>query len=239
MCLNIGNLTIPYILSESRKTKHIKLVMDIEGLRVVKPYRDKIEYVEKVLKDKSHWIYKHYSDFQTMKVDAYKREWDSGERILYRGKKYDIRIINHRERNVRVNFNGKRFEVFVDESIDSENRKALIENSFKRWFMNTARECIKERLNHYCKLVGIEYNGMKIKEQRTRWGSCSKKGNVNFNWKLIMYPQWVIDYVVLHEVCHLRYMNHSKEYWAMVERYMPDYRKAQEWLKKDGMGLRL
>jgi predicted metal-dependent hydrolase len=213
--------------------------MDIEGLRVVKPYRDKIEYVEKVLKDKSHWIYKHYSDFQTMKVDAYKREWDSGERILYRGKKYDIRIINHRERNVRVNFNGKRFEVFVDESIDSENRKALIENSFKRWFMNTARECIKERLNHYCKLVGIEYNGMKIKEQRTRWGSCSKKGNVNFNWKLIMYPQWVIDYVVLHEVCHLRYMNHSKEYWAMVERYMPDYRKAQEWLKKDGMGLRL
>lgn len=239
MCFNIGNLTIPYTLSESKKTKYIKLVMGIEGLRVVKPYRAKFEDVERVLKDKSNWIFKHYSDFQTMKVDHYKREWESGERLLYRGKRYNIRVFNSKESSARVNFNGKRFEVFVNESLGEKERKTLIEGAFKKWLIRTARECIEDRLNYYCKIIGVNYNSMKIKEQRTRWGSCSRKGNLNFNWKLIMSPPWVIDYVVVHELCHLQYMNHSKEYWAMVERYMPSYRKAQEWLKKNGMGLRL
>jgi predicted metal-dependent hydrolase len=80
---------------------------------------------------------------------------------------------------------------------------------------------------------------MSIREQKTRWGSCSKKGNLNFNWKLIMSPPWVIDYVVIHEICHLRHLNHSKEYWALVEYYMPEYKSAREWLKKNGAKLAL
>ena len=82
---NIGNLTIPYNITESKKAKHIKLVMDISGLRVVKPLRAKIDQVEMVLKEKSNWVYKHYMNFQSLKVEEYNREWKSGERVLYRG----------------------------------------------------------------------------------------------------------------------------------------------------------
>lgn len=239
LCVNIGNMAIPYTLSDSSKTKYIKLVMDISGLRVVKPPKANMDEVEKVLKAKSNWIYKHYLDFQTMKVDEYKRDWESGERVLYRGKKYNIRIFPHKEQITSVNFNGKRFEIFVNETAGENDRKTLIENAFRRWYMRTAYESLKERLGYFCKITGLTYNTMKIKEQKTRWGSCSKKGNLNFNWKLIMSPQWVIDYVIVHEICHLRYLNHSKEYWSMVEMYMPSYKKAQEWLKKNGLGLRL
>lgn len=239
LCLNIGNTAIPYTLSDSKKTKHIKLVVDINGLRVVKPPRAKIEEVEKLLKAKSNWIYKHYMDFQTMKVDKYKRDWESGERVLYRGNNYNIRIIPHKEQITRINFNGERFEILVNETATENDRKTLIENAFRNWYMRIAYDALKERLDYFCKITGLTYNTMKIKEQKTRWGSCSKKGNLNFNWKLIMSPQWVIDYVVVHEICHLRYLNHSKQYWELVSLYMPNYKNAQEWLKKNGKDLSL
>lgn len=239
LCLNIGNLAIPYTLSDSTKTKYIKLVMDINGLKVVKPTNANMDEVEKLLRTKSNWIYKHFMDFQSMKVEEYNRDWESGERVLYRGKKYNIRIFPHREQATSINFNGKRFEIFINENVSAPDRKTIIENAFRKWYMRTAYECIKDRLDYYCKIIGLSYNTLRIKEQKTRWGSCSKKGNLNFNWKLIMSPPWVIDYVVIHEVCHLRYLNHSKEYWAMVEMYMPNYQKAQEWLKKNGLGLTL
>ena len=239
LCLNIGDLVIPYILSDSKKTKHIRLIIDINGLRVVKPPKSKMHEVEKVLQAKSNWIYKHFMDFQTMKVDKTKRNWESGERVLYRGQKYNIMIFPHKEQATHINFNGKRFEIFVNETVCENDRKILIENAFRKWYRKTANEAIKDRLDDYCKITGLTYNTMRIKEQKTRWGSCSNKGNLNFNWKLIMSSQWVIDYVIVHEICHLRYLNHSKEYWAMVEMYMPNYKEAREWLKKNGLGLTL
>lgn len=239
LCFNIGNLAIPYSLRESKKTRHIKLVMDINGLRVVKPSLAKMEDVEKVLQSKSNWIYKHFMDFQSMKVEEYSREWESGERVLYKGKKYNIRIFPHTNNTTAINFNGKRFEIFVDEKAGESERKTLIENAFRKWYIRSAQETIKNRLDYYCKITGLTYNTLRIKEQKTRWGSCSKKANLNFNWKLVMSPQWVIDYVIIHEICHLRYLNHSKEYWDMVSLYMPEYKKAQEWLKKNGLGLTL
>jgi len=239
LSFNIGNLTIPYCISENKKAKHVKLVMDINGLKVVKPVKVKLDRVEELLKSKSNWIYKHYTDFESMKREEYNRKWESGERVLYRGKKYNIRVFTHKNKNTTVNFNGKRFEIFVDESAEEGNRNALIEGAFKKWYVRVAHESIKERLDYFSKVIGISYNTMRIKEQKTCWGSCSKKGNLNFNWKLIMSPQWVIDYVIIHEICHLRYLNHSKEYWSMVGLYMPEYKKAQEWLKKNGLGLTL
>jgi len=239
LCLNIGNLSIPYNLAENKKIKHIKLVMDIDGLRVVTPPETTLDVVDKVLQDKSNWIFKHYMDFQSMKVEEYSREWESGERVLYKGRKYNLRIFTHKEMSTTVNFNGKRFEVFVNEDAGESERKTLLESAFKEWFKDATSKSIKDRLDYFCKITKLNYNTFKIKEQKTRWGSCSKSGNLNFNWKLIMSPQWVIDYVIIHEVCHLRYLNHSKEYWNMVSLYMPEFKKAQEWLKKNGLGLRL
>ncbi len=116
LCLNIGNAAIPYILSDSKKAKYINLVIDINGLKVVKPPKASLIEVETVLKSKSNWIFKHYMNFQNMKVDEYKRNWESGERVLYRGKKYNIRISPHKECTTRINFNGKKFEVLVNET---------------------------------------------------------------------------------------------------------------------------
>ena len=100
-----------------------------------------------------------------------------------------------------------------------------------------ALKIIPERAAHFAPLVGVTYGGITIRNQRTRWGSCSGKGNLNFNCLLMLTPEEVIDYVVVHELCHRKEMNHSVRFWAEVERVLPDYREPKGWMKEHGPAL--
>lgn len=91
---------------------------------------------------------------------------------------------------------------------------------------------IGKRVRHYCEIMGVTVGYVTVKNQKTRWGSCSAKGNVNFNYQLAFLPEELLDYVVIHELAHRRYMDHSKEFWAEVEKYCPDYRERREALKE-------
>lgn len=100
--------------------------------------------------------------------------------------------------------------------------------------VNMAREAIPERVAYYAPIVGVAYGRIAIRNQKTRWGSCSGKGNLNFNCQLMRMPPEVIDYVVVHELCHRKEMNHSPKFWAEVERVLPDYKSRRKWLKENG-----
>ncbi len=97
-----------------------------------------------------------------------------------------------------------------------------------------ALQKIPERVRYYAKIMNVQYGRITIRNQKTRWGSCSGKGNLNFNCLLMLAPENVLDYVVVHELCHLIEMNHSKAFWDQVERVMPDYKKYRQWLKEHG-----
>ncbi len=231
----IGELSIPYTVTESTKAKHIRLIIDIEGLRVVKPKQVAFKQVESMIHDKSAWIYKHYMPLQSKKTAQYKRKWETGEKVLYKGEAYPIKISPNLYNSAVVTFSGDHFEVYTDEKV--ENRQEEIANAFRKWYIDAAYKTIEQRVDDYCKIIGVSYHKIKIKEQKTRWGSCSKKGNLNFNWKLIMAPKDVLDYVIVHEVCHLRHLNHGAMFWQMVANYMPNYQKARKWLKENGVFL--
>ena len=97
-----------------------------------------------------------------------------------------------------------------------------------------ALRIIPEKVKHYAPIVGVNYGRITIRNQRTRWGSCSSKGNLNFNCLLVLFPDEVIDYVVVHELCHRKHMNHSAAFYAEVERVFPEYKRCQKWLKENG-----
>lgn len=97
-----------------------------------------------------------------------------------------------------------------------------------------AAEVIKARCAYYAPLMGVSYGTVTIREQKTRWGSCSAKGNLNFNWKLVLMPKEILDYVVVHELAHRIQMNHSAAFWAEVGKILPDYRERRQWLKVNG-----
>lgn len=102
-------------------------------------------------------------------------------------------------------------------------------------FKEQAKKIFRVKAEFYAKVMNVSYKNITIKEQKTRWGSCSSLGNLNFNWKLVMMPEVIVDYVVVHELSHLKFMNHSKEFWKEVEKVLPDYKKHKNWLEKNGI----
>ena len=101
-------------------------------------------------------------------------------------------------------------------------------------YRGQARNVFEQKVRYYAGLMNVTYGRIAIRDQKTRWGSCSAEGNLNFNWRLIFAPAGVLDYVVVHELAHRKEMNHSARFWAVVEAYMPEYKKYRNWLKENG-----
>ena len=99
------------------------------------------------------------------------------------------------------------------------------------------RKLVAERVRYYAPIIGVTYGQIAIRTQHTRWGSCSSKGNLNFNCLLVLVPPEVLDYIVVHELCHRKELNHSERFWYEVEKILPDYKIRKTWLKKNGTGL--
>ena len=107
----------------------------------------------------------------------------------------------------------------------------------QRLYRDKAREIFEQKVSYYAQMMGVSYGRIAIRDQKTRWGSCSSEKNLNFNWKLILAPPEVLDYVVVHELCHLKEMNHSKAFWDEVGKVMPEYETYKLWLKENGWKL--
>ena len=116
---------------------------------------------------------------------------------------------------------------------ESVEREYLTNEEIKK-LADKALQHIPKRVSYYAKQIGVTYEKITIRNQKTRWGSCSSKGNLNFNCLLMLTPPEVIDYVVVHELCHRKEMNHSKAFWAEVEKVIPDYKEQVKWLKENG-----
>lgn len=107
-----------------------------------------------------------------------------------------------------------------------------VHEAVKKWFREYARQILSKKAEEYAEIMGVSYHRIAIKEQKTRWGSCSSKGNLNFNWKLILMPDFMQNYVVVHELAHLKQMNHSKAFWVEVEKILPYYKQYIKWQRE-------
>lgn len=137
-------------------------------------------------------------------------------------KKKEAWISKHIE---KIKETKERFEAEPTEKLTREKVIALAEEALK---------VIPARVEYFARVIGVTYGKITIRNQKTRWGSCSSKGNLNFNCLLMLAPPEVLDYVVVHELCHRKQMNHSKAFWSEVEKVLPDYKEARKWLKEEG-----
>ena len=137
-------------------------------------------------------------------------------------KKKEAWISKHIE---KIKETKERFEAGPTEKLTREKVIALAEEALK---------VIPERVEYFAKVIGVTYGKITVRNQKTRWGSCSSKGNLNFNCLLMLAPPEVLDYVVVHELCHRKQMNHSKAFWLEVEKVLPDYKEVRKWLKEEG-----
>lgn len=115
--------------------------------------------------------------------------------------------------------------------------KNLLSVQERNRYIKIARDIFTQKTAYYASILNVTYGRISIREQKTRWGSCSSEGNLNFNWRLIFAPEEVLDYIVVHELAHRREMNHSQAFYAIVESILPDYKKSQKWLRDNGRSL--
>lgn len=230
--IQVGDKEINYILTRSNR-KTIGIMIDKSGLiKVSSPLKVSESYINQLLQKKSSWIQKKLNELEFLSENKNcPKIFENGEKFLYLGNEFELKIYkssNYKKAYVR--FQDKYIAIDVPNSFNLEKMK----DSFKKWYIKQLKKIISDRINQYSQMIGVFPNKITIREQKTRWGSCSSKGNINLNWKLIMAPIEVLDYVVIHELCHMKVMNHSKEFWKVVELYSPHYISYREWLKNNG-----
>jgi predicted metal-dependent hydrolase len=226
---------IPYTIEWSSRSHRVRITVDpLNGIRLIVPKRGSISNAMKFFEEKIEWIHDEWLRIEKTreKQQKYLQPLLEKNSISYLGKEYQLVIEVGEKVTPPVSIED---DVFVIHCVS----ESLAEGILERWYRKQAKAVIVGALEYYRAQMKLKYNNLTIKDQRTRWGSCSTQGNLNFSWRLIMAPKEVLDYVVVHELAHLVHMDHSKKFWNVVEKYMPDYRRRLRWLKDNGISLRI
>lgn len=158
---------------------------------------------------------------------------ESGEMLPYLSGQKVLTILREERTRPKVKCIGERLLLWVPYEADYEYKK----ESLEKWYRKEAAAIISRKASYYAEALKVDFQKIHIKDQRSRWGSCSSKKNLNFNWRLVMAPEPVLDYVVIHELCHLEHMDHSAAFWGLVGSICPEYKQHRRWLKEHGENL--
>jgi predicted metal-dependent hydrolase len=225
------DIHLSYHLIRSRKRrKTISLHIQEDGKIVVNaPYRTPKWEIEKFIEEKQSWIVKKISE-KERSIRKAEKEFIPGQEFLYLGELYPLEIqdTHHGEHPLKLSF-GR----FVLDGHHVKGARGL----FIQWYKKEARARIMERMDYYSHRLHLFPKGIKITSAKYRWGSCSRDNRLCFSWRIIMASLSIIDYILIHELVHIKEKNHSKRFWNDLESIIPDYRKHRLWLKEHGHSL--
>ncbi|KLO25183.1 MULTISPECIES: M48 family metallopeptidase [unclassified Marinitoga] len=217
------------IIKSKRKT--LSIIIDETGEVLVKAPKWLSDFeVKKFVFDKRSWIISKIMQFKENPIT--KRNYETGEEFLFLGKNYKLMIF---EGNYGVGIQDN--FIYISLKKDFFDNYELKRNMIIKWYKKQAKKIINERLKYYSKLMSLNYGKVYIRDQKTRWGSCSGKNNLSFNYKIIMAPKRKFDYIIVHELAHIIYKHHQKSFWNYVEKYCDDYIESRKWFRENGKKL--
>lgn len=226
-----NDLEFDYRVVRSSKRKHACIKVENCQVFVVVPKSTHEERIQQLIKQKTRWI-KEKLNVQASIPPIKPKEYVSGETFTYLGRNYRLKVINRKPEPVKLNKGRFVVQVLVD--ISEERRTRRIQDKLTLWYKEHALQRLSEKTVRYAGIVGVQPKSVGIKSFKSRWGSCSISGNVQYNWRIIIAPHRIVDYVVVHELCHMIHHNHSDKFWRLVETVLPEYRQDKEWLKLNG-----
>jgi predicted metal-dependent hydrolase len=233
--LMYGTTNIAFdVIFKNRKNMEIA-VEPPNNITVTAPIGTKEEEILKKVESKGIWIIQKIYSFKHMQYRHIEREFVNGESFMYLGRNYSLQIevdLSVKKPEVKL-YRGK-FIVKASDKYEENIRKAM-----EVWYRNKSKELIDNRIKYYSKYFDKMPIDIKIKEQKKRWGSCTAKNELLFNWRCIMAKSNALDYIVVHEMCHMYHKNHSKEFWGLVASVLSDYEIRKEWLKNYGVRMDL
>ncbi|TML34256.1 MAG: M48 family metallopeptidase [Actinobacteria bacterium] len=224
---------ILYPIRRSDRARHVRIEVDRDGVRVIVPRRMPLREVAPFVAAKRPWIERTLRRHREAAArDPAVRLVDGGS-VPYLGRELELRLrVEPGRVRPHVAMRGDRLHVAV-----GRPGAAALRDALERWYRRRARIEVAARLDAAAARAGSTYSRLSIRGQRTRWASCSQTGAMSFNWRLLLAPEEILDYVVEHEVAHLEVLGHSRRFWRLVERRCPSYRQHERWLRKHGPGL--
>jgi len=215
-------------VKRTNRAKTASLKVQEGAVIVVVPKELPLEQIKKIVNDKHDWIIDKIA-LHSAASPASRNHYVSGEAFPYLGRNYRLKVLNGDYQALKL-VNGRLQLTLRASAIqDYFTRGALI-----RWYKRNAERKFNEKAKRYAKIVGAQPRSTRIKSFKSRWGSCSAEGDIDFNWVVVMAPNRIVDYIVVHELCHLIHYDHSPKFWKEVERVMPDYKESKAWLKVNG-----
>ncbi len=220
------------VLRSKRSTADI--VIERDGRVLVRaPQAIPDERIEDLIQAKRYWIYKNLAEWRDLNATRVLREYRNGEGFLYLGRSYRLLLVADQEEPLLLK-NGR---FCLQRDLVDRGEIEAAKTAFRDYYIARGSERIRQRVNYYAPKVGVMPCDVAVRELGNRWASYSPNGNLAFHWKCMMAPQTIIDYIVVHELCHFHHLDHTDAFWNEVDKVMPTYGERKEWLRAHGAGL--
>ena len=223
---------IPYNVRRSDRARRARIHVSAEGVEVVVPRRLPLRDVEPFVQEKGPWIERTLRRMREAEAERPPARLEDGGDVPYLGERLALAVkVEPARKRPHVTRDGPTLRARVREP-------GALRDAVERWYRREARREIEPRLDAAVARAGNRYTTLSIRSQKTRWASCSSSGAMSFNWRLLLAPQEILDYVVEHEVAHLVIHDHSERFWALLASRCPDYEEHERWLRRNGQTLR-
>jgi len=230
--LTVGSTEIPYSIRFSKKARRLSIRVTPDLVEAVAPNGYPQVKIDKFVIRKREWIYRKVEGMIEHEEQTRFRWPDrfvTGAKIPFHGRNMRLRVTTGDFEGIRIHYRNGFLVEKPREATDAEVKAAL-----EKWLRHRLKDEVRDLIDYYAPKLSVGPGPVKISMLKTRWGSCGKDGSIRINWLLSMVPKPVLEYVVVHELCHLRHRNHSSEFWSLIASCLPDYQQATLWLKDQG-----
>lgn len=234
--LKIKDLEIPVEIKNYKTSKSVKIYFKGNVLNITKPTRLSKKRLLQMLKNQEDEIYDKYKKILSSEIVSIK-QWKTGEKIYYQGEEFSIvrNTTDLKQISIALQPDNKILLIKVPQDLEQNIIKQTVDKAIKKLFKNNTEVLIAQKLPYWSEITGFKYNEFKIRDATTRYGSCMpSKKNLYFSSRLIMLAEDKVDAIIVHELCHMRYKYHNKDFYNLVQNYMPNYKEIDEWLKLNG-----
>jgi len=234
--ITLGTTTISYTVELRPRRQYAAIQVDREGrVKILVPPGYPAHRLEPLLQDKASWILKNIVS-RPSEASLLRREFQSGEKFYFVGDPLTLQIVHRNTQSLSISRDGELIKVRPSRSSVMHDAEE-IRSTLALWYLQQAYSILPPRVDHYGRLMGVRPIKLKISEYKSRWGYCRQDGLIAFNWRIVQAPLAIVDYVVVHELCHLSHPHHRATFWDAVERILPDYLEAKAWLRQHAMEL--
>ena len=230
----IDGFKFPVEVIRTDRKKSASIYLDGERIKVRVPKSLSDSRVRDLIEKKSSWIKRKLKE-AVLTAPPKPKEFVSGETFSYLGRNYRLKVLSGDPPSLKLR--GGYLEASTSGS--PKTREEEVRSLLLGWYRKHAQERLEEKTHRYAKILQVEPNCVSVKDYKSRWGSCSTTGDISYNWRIVMAPHRIVDYVVVHELCHLLEHNHSAIYWRQVERIIPDFQECRKWLKQNSKRLQI